>query len=221
MNIYRLTNDLISQGKSIVVISAVDKKGDGPVEVGKKMIVTSDNDAFGTVGGGALEYNAREYCTHIFTTKKSETKTYLLHEGKILKDTETLPMACGGIVTLYYEYIGPNEYIYIFGAGHVSKALTKTLKTMNYHVTVIDHREDVLDALEFADKKVLMPFEDFVEKETMHPDAYIVVCTPSHKYDYKVIDKIFDKKLSYKYLGMLCSKRKIIEYLKTVFKKIR
>ena len=30
---------------------------------------------------------------------------YLLSEGKVIKDVKTLPMICGGVVTLFYEYI--------------------------------------------------------------------------------------------------------------------
>ena len=193
MNIYQLTNKYINEGVPIIVVSVVEKKGDGPVEIGKKLLLTKRGEAFGTVGGGALEYDAREYCNELFKTRKSVTKTYLLNEGKVVKDATTLPMACGGMVTLFFEYIGPSENIYIFGAGHCGQALTNVLKTMNYHITVIDEREHVVNQFTGADDLVLMPFAKYVEDVGLVEDSFVVVATPSHKHDYKVIKKIIEK----------------------------
>ena len=219
MNIYQLTTDYINKGTSIVVVSVVGKQGEGPVEIGKKLLVLEENIAHGTVGGGALEYEAREYCKEIFKTKKSETKVYLLNEGKILEDATTLPMACGGKVTLFFEYIGPSEYIYIFGAGHCGQALTRILKTMNYHVTIIDEREHVINQFIGGDNVVLSPFAKYIDDYGIKENSFVVVATPSHKYDYNVIDKVIEKNIKLKYIGMLCSNKKLDEYLKLTYKK--
>ncbi|QMS84408.1 XdhC family protein [Candidatus Xianfuyuplasma coldseepsis] len=213
MNIYQMTSDYKNKGIPIVVVSVVEKRGEGPVEVGKKMLVTAHNEASGTVGGGALEYEAREYCKTIFQTKQSETKTYLLDEGKIIPNTETLPMACGGQVTLFFEYIGPSEYVYIFGAGHVGQAVTTVLKTMNFHVTVIDERQAVIDQFHGADELVHMPFAQYIEQHGLQEDSMVIVCTPSHKYDYNVIHQVIKQKIQLKYIGMLCSMQKLMDYL--------
>ena len=120
-----------SKGEASILVTVVDKQGDGPVELGKKMVVGQSGNAYGTVGGGALEYNAREKCKSLFETRESVLEKYLLNEGKIVKETKTLPMVCGGVVTLFYEYIGVKGNILLFGAGHVGQALTSILKTMN------------------------------------------------------------------------------------------
>lgn len=218
MNIYELANNLIKKSTPFVIVSAVEKSGEGPVEVGKKMLVTN-SESFGTVGGGALEYNAIEYSKTIFKTKKSETKTYLLNEGKILKDTTTLNMACGGKVTLFYEYIGPSEYIYIFGGGHCGQALSNILSTLNFHVTVIDDREDIINNFKGGDEVVLSPFVKYIEDIGLVEDSFVIAATPSHKYDYKVMDKIIEDNINLKYFGMLCSRKKLREYLDITYKK--
>ena len=218
MNIYELTHKYMKQGIPMVVVSAVDKQGNGPVEVGKKMIVLKDNQAFGTVGGGALEYNAREYCKTVLKNKKSETKTYLLNEGAIVEGMETLNMACGGKVTLYFEYIGYSEHIYIFGAGHCGQALSNVLGTLNYHTTIIDDRKEVIDAFIGGNEVVHSPFVKYIDDYGLEEDSFVVVATPSHKYDYKVVDKIIEKKINLKYFGMLCSKNKLNDYLDLAFK---
>ena len=217
MKIYHKIMEYAAQGIPLIVVSVVEKSGEGPVEVGKKMIVTKQNEAFGTVGGGALEYTAREFCKELLQSKKSMMKTYLLNEGKVLKDTETLPMACGGVVKLFFEYIGPKEFIYIFGAGHVGQALTNVLKTMNFHITVVDEREEVIQHFKGGDKVVHMPFVEFIETNGLEENSFVVVCTPSHKHDYNVINKVIEKQIKLKYIGMLCSKEKLKDYLEKTY----
>jgi len=217
MNIYNKIAEYSNKGMPFVICTVVDKKGDGPVEIGKKMVVTPDNHAFGTVGGGALEYNARELCKELLITRQSMTKTYLLNEGKILNDAETLPMTCGGVITLFFEYIGPKAFVYIFGAGHVGQALTNILKTVNFHVTVIDERTDVIEKFVGGDVLVNIPFSEYLDTHTLEKNSFIVVCTPSHKYDYSVINKVIEKKLKLQYFGMLCSKEKLKDYIKKTY----
>lgn len=217
MNIFKLTSEYIQKGTPVVVVSAVEKQGKGPVEVGKKMLVLNTEESFGTVGGGALELTAQKHCKEIFKTKRSESKTYLLNEGNVLKDATTLPMACGGNVTLFYEYIGPSEYIYIFGGGHCGQALSNILSTLNYHVTIIDERKDIVDNFQGGDEVILSPFTEYLDNYNIEKNSYIVVATPSHKYDYQVINKVIEKQIKVKYFGMLCSTRKLEEYLKTVY----
>ncbi|PAT01588.1 hypothetical protein CI105_05815 [Candidatus Izimaplasma bacterium ZiA1] len=213
MDIYQRVHEYKTKGIAMVLVTVTEKKGEGPVDVGKKMLVTDTLEAFGTVGGGALEYNAREYCKTIINEKKSYSLQYLLDEGKVIKDVTTLPMVCGGIVTLFYEYIGPNEYIYIFGAGHVGQALTNVIKTMNYHVTVVDERTEVIEVFKKADVLVNMPFTKYIEEIGLKENSFVVVCTPSHKHDYNVINMVMEKQIKLAYIGMLCSKEKLKTYI--------
>ena len=217
MNIFELTNKYLNQGKQMVIVSVVSKEGNGPATVGQKMLILPGNEGYGTVGGGALEFTAREYCKNILDTKKSETKTYLLNENKVLKDTTSLPMACGGKVTLFYEYLGPKEFIYIFGAGHVGQALVNVLSTLNYHITVIDERQEIIDQFIGGDEVECIPFKDYITKYGIKEDSYVIACTPSHTYDYVVMDQILEKELRPKYFGMLCSKKKLKEYIDKVY----
>lgn len=213
MSIYNKIAEYTTKGTSIVVVSVIEKNGDGPVEVGNKMIITSSDVQHGTVGGGALEYNARELCKSIFESRKSITKKYLLKEGKVLSDGETLPMECGGVVKLFFDYIGHKESIYLFGAGHVSQATTDILKTMNFHVTVIDERENVINKFTGGDNVVLAPYIDFIEKHGIKDNSFVIVCTPSHKHDYKVINRIIEDNIKVKYIGMICSHLKLQDFL--------
>lgn len=214
MNIYKKTTEFIDKGIPIVVISVIEKHGEGPVEVGKKLLLSKTNQAFGTVGGGALEYRAREDAKELFRTKRSLTRTYLLDENQSVADAVSLPMACGGKVTLFFEYVGPSEYVYVFGGGHVGQALVNVLSTMNFHITVIDDRKEVIDAFIGGDEVIHQPFVDYILERGILQDSFVVVCTPSHEHDYDIIDTILKQKINVKYMGMLCSLSKLMDYLK-------
>ncbi|WP_278286134.1 XdhC family protein [Vallitalea okinawensis] len=206
-----------NSGGPCMVVTVVEKTGDGPVEVGKKMLVGENGEAFGTVGGGALEYFAREKCKELLKKRQSIFEKYLLNEGKIVEQATTLPMACGGMVSLFYEYIGVKAHIYIFGAGHVGQALTRVLKTMDFHVTVIDSRKKVYEAFVGADRKVHASYAEFIDQEGLREGSYVVVCTPSHKHDYNVINKVLELQLEPRYIGMLCSPVKLKDFLEKTY----
>ena len=220
MDIFERVNYCLQHNIPAVLITAVEKQGEGPVEVGKKLLLTSKGEAYGTVGGGKLEFHAREKCQEIFKTRKPLLEKYLLNDGQIIEGAKTLSMVCGGVVTLYYEYIGSPVTLYIFGAGHVGQALMNTIKPLNYHVTVIDDRKPVIDQFQNATRKVHMPFADFIDKEGLEEGSFVVVCTPSHEHDYHVINKVIEKDLKPKYMGMLCSPKKLNEYLESVYETV-
>ena len=220
-DIYQKLQEIRNQGLDAVVVTVTEKEGMGPADVGKKMIVTEGNVAFGTVGGGSIEYYAREKCKDVLKARQSFTEKYILNGREVSVDTGVvLPMACGGRVTLFYEFVGPKQYVYVFGGGHCGAALARLLKPLGFYTTIIDSRDYVIDALDdSADVKVCEGFVEYIDKHGIPNDRYIVVSTPSHISDYDVLDKILDLKIKPKYFGMLCSRKKIADYLARVYEK--
>ena len=219
-DIYEKISEYRKQGKDLVLVTVTEKEGMGPADVGKKMLVAETGEAFGTVGGGAIEFYAREKAKEVIKERKSFSEKYLLCERQVYVDSKdvVLPMACGGRATLFYEFVGPKQYVYIFGAGHCGAALARVLKPLGFHVTIIDERKVVVDQLDdSADIKVVSGFVDYIEKNGIRDNAYIVVCTPSHTNDYHVLNKILEKNIKPAYFGMLCSKKKIAEYLEKAY----
>ncbi len=161
-----------------------------------------------------LEFTAREKCKELLKTRESCLIKYLLSEGRVVEDTVTLPMVCGGVVELFFEYVGPKAIVTIFGGGHVGQALLKVLKTMDYHVTVVEDRKEVFEQVSGADTKVNMSYADYIDKEGIAEGSYIIICTPSHKYDYNVMHKLLYHGYEPKYIGMLCSREKLKDFLK-------
>lgn len=220
VDIYKELDNLRKQSKDAVIVTVTEKSGMGPADVGKKMLVTEGNIAFGTVGGGAIEYYAREKCKEVLEQRTSFSEKYVLNDRTVSVDDGSiiLPMACGGRVTLFYEFVGPKQYVYIFGAGHCGAALARVLKPLGFFTTIIDERDYVINALDdSADVKVNEGFVEYIEKHGLPNNRYIVVCTPSHQNDFHVLNKILELKIKPKYFGMLCSKKKIGDYLQKAY----
>lgn len=196
----------------LIVITAVEKEGEGPVEIGKKLIVTKD-ELFGTVGGGALEHHAINQARKLLCERKHLLEKYYLNQGEVIQDAKTLPMVCGGIVTLFYEYVGFKNIVYIFGGGHVGQALAKVLFPLGFQLIVIDPRKEIIDPFIDAHEKHHASFVDFIKKEGIKNDSFVVVCTPSHTHDYHVLHHIIKEQIKPKYIGMLCSLTKLKDYL--------
>lgn len=214
MNLYKRLVELQNEKTPVMMVTVVSKKGDGPVDIGKKMLFTTE-EAYGTVGGGALEYEAMNLCKKLITTKESRLVKYVLDEGQIVKEvgSEGLPMACGGVVELFYEYVGIKGAVTIFGGGHVGKALCRVLKTMPFYVTIVENRDEVAATIKGADEVVSMSYADYVDKYGLEEDGYVIICTPSHKYDYNVMHKVIQLGYKPKYIGMLCSKVKLKDFM--------
>ena len=65
----------------------------------------------------------------------------------------------------------------------------------------------------------MSPFAQYIDDYGLIEDSFVIVATPSHKYDYNVIDKVISKNIKLKYIGMLCSNKKLNEYLDITYKK--
>lgn len=54
LDIYKEIYELKKSNKEAVIVTVVERKGHGPANVGKKLLVYEDGEAKGTVGGGRV-----------------------------------------------------------------------------------------------------------------------------------------------------------------------
>jgi len=108
---------------------------------------------------------------------------------------------------LYEENIGAIDTAYIIGGGHVGQALSHVLAMLDFHIVILDERTDI-DNL-YANEKILASYEDIQRHISDGDRNYVVIMTPNHKADKRVLEQLLDKKL--RYLGMMGSARKVRE----------
>jgi len=81
------------------LVRLIQTKGSTPREVGARMIVTL-SDCFGSIGGGALEYDAIENARRMLRTGGGQKPMRRLQTWHLGAD---VGQCCGGVCTLYLE----------------------------------------------------------------------------------------------------------------------
>ena len=85
-----------------VMATIIDKKGSSPRGVGSKMLVTAHGDAYGTIGGGAVEHAAQVFAAAMARDGGTAViRDYDLGPG----DTTQLGMICGGHIQVLFEVV--------------------------------------------------------------------------------------------------------------------
>ena len=102
----QLLDSIISRleaGDPVVMVSVIASSGSTPRGAGAMMAVFTDGKFAGTIGGGAVEFEAQKQAIAMFGSKVSYIASYTLAKN----DVADLGMICGGDVTVCYEYIDP------------------------------------------------------------------------------------------------------------------
>lgn len=147
----------LQQGTNCVLVTVQAVQGSAPREVGAWMVVAANAALAGTIGGGALEWNACKLANQLLVNNKSPAK----HVTRQILGPD-LNQCCGGQVELGFEVFTPaslagikerqahsngtgdNTPLYIFGAGHVGQALARAAAPLDFDITLVDARADML-----------------------------------------------------------------------------
>ncbi len=126
-------------------------------------------------------------------------------DGQRLPDVPTVSLTRDGTVLL--EPVSKRYMVYLFGGGHVGRALVPVLASVGFPVTVYDARPEfaVPERYPLAARVVQGPFEDISGVE-IRPEDYVVVMTPGHKADYEVLAQALRTEAAY--IGCIGSARK-------------
>jgi len=209
-NIYIDIQDIIKQHQTSALCIVISTSGSTPRKAGSKMIVFENGRIKGTVGGGAIE---KQVITDALTVIKN--KNPLKIQYKLEAD---LSMHCGGNMEIYIEPLIQSNKLYIFGGGHVGKAVANFAKELDFNITIFDWRDIEFSEEELATYTFIKG--DYLESIDNMPfdiNTYSVIVTPSHEFDEKILAKLGKKPFAY--LGMIGSKRKVAGVVKEFLEK--
>jgi xanthine dehydrogenase accessory factor len=212
MNIYKEILELEKNNRSFVIATVVNTSGSVPGKVGFKMLVENNGKTLGTVGGGAIEAEAIKEAAARLSTGESGIKDYLLSDNESLDNSNNtiVPMKCSGQATVYYEVHGSLTTVYIFGGGHVGHALLYYLLPLNFYTVLVDNRKEFasVEKNPLAKEHIHIEYSDFITEFNPPSGSFAVVLTHGHKYDYEILKKIYERKLDFKYIGVIASRSK-------------
>jgi len=169
-------------GTPYVIVTVLGARGSTPRDSGTKMVVEATRFS-GTIGGGELEYRALAEARRLL---ESPTEQQILRNYPL---GEKLGQCCGGSTSLLYERFAPIvPRVFLFGAGHVGRALAPLLATLPLQVEWIDERESAFPD-DLPDRVTARGDADAVAVFRDAPSGSLyVVMTHNHPLDFAIAE---------------------------------
>jgi len=106
----------------------------------------------------------------------------------------------------YCEELDYQNKIHLFGGGHIGYATSRILNTLDFHISLYDHRElDLINENIFVHNKYIGPYEHHIDN--IQKNDFVVVATFGYAFDLEVLKSIHNH-LTPKYIGLMGSKTK-------------
>lgn len=212
MDIYEQIVQLRREGRRGAVATIVNVRGSIPSFRTAKMLVRDDGSIAGTIGGGCVEADVWQAAREVMESEKPRTLTFDLNQDPKY-DTG---LVCGGTLEVFIEPILPPALLYVFGAGHVAVQLCQAAANAGFDVIVADDRSSYATTERFPAAREVhaLDFDQATQKLDPNESSSIVIVTRGHRDDMRVLRWAVQTRA--RYVGMIGSKRKVIEIFKTL-----
>ena len=198
----------------VVIAELANVRGSSPRAAGTFMAIAGDG-LVGTIGGGALEYM-------VIARARQALRDGEEPEGMDIPLGPEIGQCCGGRVEVSLKVATPAQveqllgrlraaesglpHVFMFGSGHVGKALARALVALPLKVHVIDTRPDELTDLPEAAEAKAVPMPEAVVRSAPEGSAYVIL-THDHALDFMIAAEAL-KRSDAPYVGMVGSRTK-------------
>lgn len=193
-------------GQKCALATIVQVRGSIPSFESAKLLVREDGSMVGTIGGGCVEAEVWNAAREVIATEKPRHMHFSLGQDAAYDNG----LICGGQLDVFVEPVVPQPAAYIFGAGHISKSLSKVADLAGFRTVVVDDREMFANRERFpeADQVHADDYETIFPKLSINETSYIVIVTRGHRDDMRVLK--WAVSTNARYISMIGSKRKVI-----------
>lgn len=202
MNAFERAAELAAAGEPAAMLTVVGKEGSAPRDVGTRMVVTED-DTYGTIGGGTVEGLAVEAARDVLAREAEPgVRTYDLEPGG------NTGMVCGGSMDVFIDRTAGAPLLYVAGAGHIGRELAPLADRLGYEVTVVDDREEYADAEAFPDSVEVIhgDYREAIGGLPTGEGVSVAVATRSGTFDAQAVGAAIDGGAGY--VGLVASDEK-------------
>ncbi len=192
------------EGRVCALATVVRTSGSTPRKAAPRMVVASDGQLWGTIGGGRVEKEVADAAVALLA-EGADARSCLLR----FHLTRDLAMCCGGEMEVFLEPMVPAPLLVVCGGGHVARALVPLGRSIGFSPIVVEDLEELGTAERFPDAERLVDsFDVRVCKDiTLDDNTYVVIVTRDHAQDQALLQQLVDHQLAY--LGLIGSRRKI------------
>lgn len=206
MNMFLVADKLEKSGEIFAMVTIINAKGSTPRRTGK-MIVKSNGDIIGTIGGGLVEAYVIDEALQAINAKQSKVIDYILNseiEGAV-------HMHCGGNVSFFVEVVIPKPRILILGAGHVAKAVANLASFLEYNTIVIDDRPEHANKENFphSGEVICSNILEALKEVKIDENTFVVIVSKDSELE--ILKEVINTES--KYIGIIGSKRKSAKIL--------
>lgn len=206
MDVYDELVRLRKAGQKCAMATIVQVNGSIPSFESAKMLIREDGSFAGTIGGGCVEAEVWNVAREVIETEKPRHLNFNLGQDAAYDNG----LICGGQLNVFIEPVVPAPRAMIFGAGHVSKSISKIAAMAGFETVVVDNREAFANRERFpeANEVYAEEYEDVFPKLNVHPSCYLVIVTRGHRDDMRVLRWAVTTPA--RYIAMIGSRRKTI-----------
>ena len=214
MDIYEEVVRLRRLGQKSALATIVQVNGSIPSYESAKLLVREDGSMVGTIGGGCVEAEVWNAAREVMETERPRHMNFSLGQDAAYDNG----LICGGQLNVFVEPVVPQPKAFIFGAGHVSKSLSKVANLAGFATVIVDNRDAFANRDRFpeADEIYAEEYEDVFAKLTIRDTSYLIIVTRGHRDDMRVLRWAVSTPA--KYISMIGSKRKVIGVIKELEK---
>jgi xanthine dehydrogenase accessory factor len=201
-------------GQKCALATIVEARGSIPSYETAKLLVREDGSIAGTVGGGCVEAEVWNAAREAIATEKPKRLSFNLAQNAAYDNG----LICGGQLDILVEPILPQPRAFIFGAGHISRSLSKIANLAGFATVVVDDRESFANRERFpeADEVFAGEYEEVFPKLAVNETGYLVIVTRGHRDDMRVLRWAVSTPA--RYIAMIGSKRKVVSVVKELEK---
>lgn len=180
--------------QSLLCIATIfSAEGVPDVSVGDRLITKPDGTVINHISNPEISHQIEIACKT--PSKSSGTQSYPLALGK---------------VDVFLEAIRPPQPLLVFGAGYDAIPLAQLAKQLGWHVTVLDHRHELLTHERFTLADRLLSCDPTLAQAYRYlltPQTVAVVMTHRYSSDLAFLKTLIPAQL--RYLGVLGPKRRM------------
>lgn len=212
IELIKKAGQLLDKGEEVAIVTITKHKGSTPRGIGSTMLVRSDGKIYGSIGGGAIEYNVIQLALEALEKGESMGTSMALSK-------EEIAMICGGEVEVFIKVYKTRPKLLIIGGGHVGRALYKFSSLLNFDISVLDDRKDLLTEEDFplAERIIERDIEEALKSYKIDRNTYIVIASRSHSLDQEALEAVIKREPAY--IGAIGSKKKVLTIRKNLLTK--
>jgi xanthine dehydrogenase accessory factor len=214
MDIYEELVRLRKLGQKCALATIVQVNGSIPSFESAKMLIREDGSIAGTIGGGCVEAEVWNVAREVIETERPRHLNFNLGQDAAYDNG----LICGGQLNIFVEPVIPQPRAFIFGAGHISKSISKIANIAGFATTVVDDREQFANRERFpeAEEVIAAEYEQVFPTLQVNGLSYLIVVTRGHRDDMRVLRWAVTTPA--RYIAMIGSKRKTIAVVKELEK---